>query len=374
MPTKLIQLGPDKHESGTAALQVQGAVVDVLGEPELCEIAIVQLGASERYLDPRDPDEPWKTAVYYLWPRQPRREGAALWFEIDHGVTYHLRANTPYKLRIRSLGGAEAEEVFTLPASTRRPSTRPEGWTPPPDPRGPVQAPQNPPQNPPAPAPSSSTPAAPAAPAPEPEAAVPPAPTPPPPAPPPPLPLGDTAKGDADPAKPGGKGKALAVAGVVALLLAGGAAFVLFGSGGPSPAAMTMDSCRQAVSAGMEPAAAREKAEGLAKASQLLDCQFLLFKHAAEKGDAVSARQLGLFYDPDTWTKEGSPMPAPNPLEAARWHKQAADAGDAESLYRYGMLLKLGRTDDTDGPEKAQAYLQKALDAGHPLAKDALAK
>jgi TPR repeat protein len=38
------------------------------------------------------------------------------------------------------------------------------------------------------------------------------------------------------------------------------------------------------------------------------------------------------------------------------------------------MLLKMGRTDDTDGPEKAQAYFKKAADAGHPMAKAELAK
>jgi TPR repeat protein len=83
---------------------------------------------------------------------------------------------------------------------------------------------------------------------------------------------------------------------------------------------------------------------------------------------------LGVFYDPDTWSKDKSPLPGPNPVEAARWHKQAADAGDAESLYRYGMLLKMGRTEEPDAPEQAQVYLRKAADAGHPLAKDALAK
>ena len=142
----------------------------------------------------------------------------------------------------------------------------------------------------------------------------------------------------------------------------------------PAMATLTMDGCRQAIAAGPAASEARSQAEGLAQSGQLLDCQFLLYKYAADKGDSVSARMLGIFYDPDTWSKDKSPLPGPNPVEAARWHKLAADAGDTESMYRYGMLLKLGRTDEPDGPEKAQVYLRKAADAGHPLAKDALAK
>lgn len=137
---------------------------------------------------------------------------------------------------------------------------------------------------------------------------------------------------------------------------------------------MTMDRCRQTINAAPPPADARAQAEALARDNQLLDCQFLLLKYAAEKSDVVAARLLGQFYDPDTWAKDKSPLPAPNPVEAVRWHRQAADAGDAESQYRYGMLLKLGRSEEADGPEKAQVYLQKAAAAGHPLAKEALAK
>lgn len=360
MTTKLTQLGPDKHESGTAAFHVTGPVVAQIGEPELCEIAIVQ---NDRHLDPREPEEPWKTAVYHFWPLRPRREGAGLWFEVDHGVTYHLRANTPYRLRVRSLTGAEAEEVFTLPSNTRRLSTPPGTWVSPPDPRGPVTAPAQPAA--PAPVAPPPPPPVPPPPAPPEPAAAPPAPEPPAPPPfvPPPV---------EPPIQRPSSMKWIALGGL--LLVGAAAAAYLLLPGKPSEAGLTMDSCRQAITAGPEASEARSKAEGLGKAGQLLDCQFLLYKYAADKGDALSARVLGTYYDPDTWSKDKSPLPAPNPVEAARWHKQAADAGDAESQYRYGMLLKLGRTEEPDGPEKAQVYLRKAADAGHALAKDALAK
>jgi TPR repeat protein len=123
-----------------------------------------------------------------------------------------------------------------------------------------------------------------------------------------------------------------------------------------------------------EPAAARAKAEALAAKGAQLDSQFLLVKYAAERGDKVAARMMGTFYDPQTWTKEKSPLPAPNPLEAARWHKIAAEAGDAESQYRYGMLLKNGGTDEPNGPEMAVAWLRKAAEQGNAEAKKVLAQ
>src|SRR5438067_10727803 len=139
MPTRLIQL--EQHASGTAAFQVTGAGAAQLPLPEDVEISIVQPGPTERYLDPRNPDDPWTTSVYRFRPLAPRRQGTALWLEIDYGVTYHLRANQPYKLRIRQFEGLEIEEIFTGPAAMRRPSARPQGWTPPPDPKGPVSVP-----------------------------------------------------------------------------------------------------------------------------------------------------------------------------------------------------------------------------------------
>jgi hypothetical protein len=363
MPTRLIQRGPEEHESGVARFEIAGPVVEKIGEPDLCEIAIVQAGTAERHLDPRNPDEPWSTAVYYFWPLRPRRQGAAVWMEIDHGVTYHLRASQPYKLRVRSItGGAEVEEVFTLPPNMRRPSLPPGEWVPPPDPRGPVTAPVRAAPPPPPPPPPPPAPEPPPAPAPEPAPPAPePPPSPPEPAPPPPAPAPSPLK------------KLLPVL-LLALLVGGGAAAYFVLGGRTSEPAMTMDACRKAVQTGLEPADARAKADALAKKGELLDCQFLLFKHAAEKGDAGAARTLGGYYDPDTWSKDKSPLPAPNPTEAARWHKQAAEAGDAESQYRFGMLLKLGRTDAADGPEQAQVWLRKAADQGHAQAKGELAK
>lgn len=369
MPTRLVQI--DQHPPGTAAFQVSGPGVAPLNRPEDIEISIIQPGQTERYLDPRNPDEPWSTSVYRFHPLAPRRQGQALWLEIDYGVSYHLRANQPYKLRLRQAEGVELDEVFTVPAALRRPTSKPQGWTPPAGPRGPLVAPPM----------GAADPLPPAAPAiddatvvvaPQPQQTFQPEPVAyeqPPveePLPPPVDPLPPPT-----PAPSGGRKWLVPLVVVLGLLGAVAGYFLMPGAPGR---AMTMDSCRRLVASGPEAAAARAEADKLARKGDLLDCQFLLYRYAAEKGDAGSARTLGLFYDPDTWAKDKSPLPAPNPMEAARWHKQAAEAGDPESEYRYGMLLKLGRTDAADGPEQAQAWLRKAAEQGHALAKEELAR
>ena len=361
MPTRLIQI--DQHAPGTAAFQVSGPGVAPLTRPEELEIAIIQPGPTERYLDPRNPDEPWTTSVYRFHPLGPRRQGNALWLEIDYGVSYHLRANQPYKLRLRQAEGVELDEVFTVPAALRRPTSKPPNWTPPPGPRGPLVAPIAAQPEPLAPPPPPMAPEPVYEPVYEPVAEAPvevPIEAPPEPVAPP-------------PAAPASSSRKWLIPLVVLLAAAGAVAGYFLMPGAPGQA-MTMDACRRLVGSAPPPAAALAEAEKLTKKNELLDCQFLLYKYAGEKGDKVAARVLGGFYDPDTWSKDKSPLPAPNPTEAARWHKQAAEAGDPESQFRYGMLLKLGRTDATDGPEQAQAWLRKAAEQGHALAKEELTR
>ncbi|WP_082498234.1 tetratricopeptide repeat protein [Pseudorhodoferax sp. Leaf267] len=374
MPTRLIQT--EQHATGSAAFQVTGPAAQQVLAPEELEIAIVQPGPTERYLDPRNPDDPWTTSVYRFRPLNPGREGNTLSLEIDYGVTYHLRANQPYKLRIRQFEGMEFDEIFTGPAAMRRGAKVPVGWTPPPDPRGPVSLPPPaPPAAPvPAPPPPAPPPPPPAPPVVEPVPAPAPVPIPPPPPPPAPPPVQPPT---------GGGSKTRIVVPLLALLLVLGAGGWYWSQRQPektdtaaAPAKaeeVTLASIRAELAANPEPAAARARADALAKEGKLLDGQFLLYRYAGEKGDREAARIVGGYYDPDTWTKETSPLPAPNPQEAARWLKQAAEAGDAEAQYRYAMLLKQGRTEETDGPEQAVAWLRKAAEQGHEAAKKAVA-
>jgi hypothetical protein len=371
MPTRLIQL--EQHASGTAAFQVTGPGAAQLAFPQDLELSIVQPGPTERYLDPRNPDDPWTTSVYRFRPLSPRRQGPALWLEIDYGVTYHLRANQPYKLRIRQFEGLEIEEVFTGPSAMRRPSARPQGWTPPPDPKGPVSVPAPPPATEVAP-PIEAAPEPPPEPAWDPEPIAEPMvepvlePAEPEFAP----PIDEPIQAPAVVPQPGRRWVLPLV--VLLGLITGIGGYFAFASHSPPPVVESMDSVRKFIAGNPEPVAARIKADALAKSGKLLDGQFLLYKYAGEKGDRDAARTMGAFYDPDTWAQDKSPLPAPNPLEAARWHKQAAEAGDAEAQYRYGMLLKEGRTDAPDGPEQGLVWLRKAAEQGHAKAKEALPK
>jgi hypothetical protein len=382
MPTRLTQL--ESHPSGTAALHITGPNAERLSAEDV-EISIVQPGQVDLYLVPRNPDNAWSTAVFRFRPLNPRREGAALLLDIDYGVTYHLRANQPYKLKLRQANGTELEERFTGSANLRRPTTIPRGWTPPPDPRGPVAPPQAVEVAPPKiePPPVTSQPStAPIVEEPVVQTTE--------------LPEGtETEKHtgrrddsekvivdkEAPVEKPKRKTALLALAAVLVLLIGGGAWWYLHrGAEDQQPTAanadgdQSLDSIRRFLGSNPEPAAAREKAEALAGSGKLLDGQFLLFKYAAEHGDTKAAHAMGTFYDPHTWAQDKSPLPAPNPLEAARWHKIAAEGGDAESQYRYGMLLKEGGTDDPNGPEMAVAWLRKSAEQGNEDAKKALGK
>jgi hypothetical protein len=178
--------------------------------------------------------------------------------------------------------------------------------------------------------------------------------------------------------KPRRSGIWVALGVLLALLLGAGAWWMWRDTNDVPPVAAetesedSLESVRRYLASNPDPAAAREKAEKLAANGKLLDAQFLLFKYAAERGDHPAQRHMGVFYDPATWSKEKSPLPAPNPLEAARWHKMAAEDGDAESQYRYGMLLRKGGTDEPNGPEMAVGWLRKAAEQGNAEAKKAL--
>jgi hypothetical protein len=380
MPAKFVQL--DTHESGTAQLQITGPGARRFSDPQAIEIAIVQPGLGERFLDPRDQADPWKLGAFHFRPINPQHNGAGeLIFEIDHAVTYHLRAMAPYFVRVRFLSSgldpaedAWIQEAFTMPATTRRPSVRPAGWIEPADPNSPASRPVSPT---PAASASEAEPLVEEVPSFE-------APS-----------LTGLATQPALERKPASRTGLIAALAVLGLVAAGLALWLVSpqtfgpdatpGSALPVPVATpaaapkagvpaNMDACRQAISAAPQVDQARDWALGMAKEKRLLDCQFLLFRFAAEKGDSVSARSLGVFYDPDTWSRESSPLPSPNPAEASRWHKQAAESGDIESMYRYGMLLKLGRTgiEGEQAQKLAQEFLTRARDAGHPQAAAAL--
>ncbi len=320
---------------------------------EIC-LALPSAG-SQTHLDPRDETRPWGSAEFWFMPPVLRRDGDGAVLALDPATTFHLRANQPYILSLRDAAG-HVEKAPLLGIALRVPSTPPKGWG------RPEPAAEPPPPPPPPPEPV----AAPPAPAPE---------------------LVVEARQPAPPAPVDKKGGAPIglILGLVALLaLAGGCAWWWFNrpapqvaetTPAPAPAvpapARNLDAARKALAAG--PPAADALALGKEHlAAKDLDGAFLLFRAAGEKGNAEAAVIVGGFYDPATWTKETSPLPAANADQAASWYRRAAEAGDAEAQYRLGMVLKSGKTEGADGPEQAVGWLRKAAEQGHAKAKEAL--
>lgn len=325
--------------------------------------------------------QPWAIALPPDLPVTVTEQGLEL--EVGRELLWHLKPGKQYQCVATVADSEPVEGRLTFPKGLVLTGERPERWT--------ISAPTLATQRTESPAnPEPVVP--PATPAPTPEPVRPPAAVAAPAAVPAagPAPMAAPTPAPAPAPSTSGRGKLVAGA-VAACVLLAGAAYVLSGQPPADPPAtaaaapatvpdpapaptdeMTLAGVRSFLAGNPAPEEARQQAEGLAAAGQLLDGQFLLHRYAAEKGDAVSARALGQFYDPATWATDKSPLPAPNPVEAARWYQKSAEAGDVESQYRYGMLLRSGRTDDPDGPERSVAWLTKAADQGHAAAKQAL--
>jgi TPR repeat protein len=393
MPARATQ--PAGVPAGQAQVQVIGAGEIDAASLEVCISGIVD--AVEKHLDPRLTESAWTTTLVWFSPANARSEGPALLFDLEASVTWHLRPHTPYVLRLRDAHGQKREERLTWVA-IRLPSQAPRGYVAPAGPKPKAAAP-------------TSAPPASAPPAVDVEAAM---------------------KQEAERAaaeeraaasaaaelqrkqaeetrrteeaerqrreaeetekqqqkekgtRGGGKGLLIGGAVAVALLVAGGAWYFkdkLFGEQAteavvpPAQPAIptTLAGARQFLASNPGADESFGLAEKFREAKQL-DGAFLLLRNAAGKGNAAAALALGEMYDPATYSPETSPLPAPNPTQAAEWYKQAAEAGIAEAQYRYGVLLMSGKTEEPNGPEKGVAWLQKAADQGHQNAKEALPK
>jgi TPR repeat protein len=389
MPVRATQ--PAGYPAGQAQLQVTGAGAIDCDTLEVCISGL--LDNVEKHLDPRLTGEAWTTTYAWFRPCSPRIEGSALLFDLEPSVTWHLRPHTPYVLRLRDAHGLRREERLTW-IPIRLPSQAPQGYVPP---AGPAlkpasskadadlgqfleaQAEQAQAER------EAATAAALAV---------------------------DIERRDAEAAKQRreeaerirreqeehelaereallqrgrrGRGRLLVFAGIAALLLvAVVGAWLLkdqwLATETPPVANVqpevptTLDGARQFLA--RDPGA--DESFGMAEkflATKILDGAFLLLRNAASKGNAPAALALGQMYDPETYSPETSPLPAPNPEQAVEWYRQAAEAGIAEAQYRLGMLLMSGKTDEPSGPERGVAWLRKAADQGHPQAKDALPK
>jgi len=115
------------------------------------------------------------------------------------------------------------------------------------------------------------------------------------------------------------------------------------------------------------------KARGFAKEGNVA-ASFLVFRQAAEQGNATAQLELGAFYDPLAPAKGGF---TPDGARAADWYERAALTGLPEAQRRLGLLFARGGAGLTADATKAKTWLQQAAaqnDADAKKALDALPK
>ena len=117
------------------------------------------------------------------------------------------------------------------------------------------------------------------------------------------------------------------------------------------------------------PEAMLAKARDYAKAGEM-GAAFLVFRRAAETGNAPAQVELAAFYDPLS-TPPRAVFVADGP-RAADWYERAALAGSAEAQRKLGLLLAKGGGGLPADPAKAKAWLQQAAAQNDGDAKKAL--
>jgi hypothetical protein len=110
------------------------------------------------------------------------------------------------------------------------------------------------------------------------------------------------------------------------------------------------------------------KARDFAKAGNFA-AAFLVFRQAAEQGNAAAQVELASFYDPMLPQKAGFPHDG---TQAADWYERAALTGLAEAQRKLGLLLAKGGAGLSADPTKAKVWLQQAVAQNDADAKKAL--
>ena len=116
------------------------------------------------------------------------------------------------------------------------------------------------------------------------------------------------------------------------------------------------------------PEAMLAKARDFAKADDFASA-FLVFRQAAEQGNAAAQLELASFYDPMGPAKAGFPHDG---TQAADWYERAALTGLAEAQRKLGLLLAKGGAGLTADATKAKVWLQQAAAQNDADAKKAL--
>jgi hypothetical protein len=117
------------------------------------------------------------------------------------------------------------------------------------------------------------------------------------------------------------------------------------------------------------PEAMLAKARDYTKAGEMA-AAFLVFRRAAETGNAPAQLELATFFDPlSTPAKAGF---TPDGARAVEWYERAALAGSAEAQRKLGLLLAKGGGGLPADPAKAKSWLQQAAAQNDSDAKKAL--
>jgi hypothetical protein len=117
------------------------------------------------------------------------------------------------------------------------------------------------------------------------------------------------------------------------------------------------------------PEAMLAKARDYAKAGDMA-AAFLVFRHAAETGNAAAQLELAAFFDPLTQPARGGFTA--DGARAADWYERAALAGLAEAQRKLGLLLAKGGAGLAADTAKAKSWLQQAAAQNDADAKKAL--
>jgi hypothetical protein len=117
------------------------------------------------------------------------------------------------------------------------------------------------------------------------------------------------------------------------------------------------------------PDAMLAKGKEFAQAGELSGA-FLVWRRAAEAGNAPAQVELASFYDPLVTPAKGGFTP--DGARAADWYERAALAGNAEAQRRFGLLLAKGGAGLPADQGRAKSWLQQAAAQNDAEAKKAL--
>lgn len=117
------------------------------------------------------------------------------------------------------------------------------------------------------------------------------------------------------------------------------------------------------------PEAMLAKAKDFADAGDM-NAAFLVWRRAAETGNAPAQVELASFYDPLTMPPKAGFTP--DGARAADWYERAALAGNAEAQRKFGLLLAKGGAGLPADQGRAKSWLQQAAAQNDAEAKKAL--